>query len=809
MNHTSHLDTEEDTKNQCITPALRRAGWKAASMLMEYSLRADRRRIVPGRNTTTKEARKGPNRPDYILCHGPDCPIAIIEAKKSSLPDYEGLDQAKAYAQLLDVPFAYASSGHEFVEWDASTGQERHIALDAFPSPEELWTRWCAVRGVQPKERTALDKAQYYTTAGGWRPRYYQMKAINRAVEAVIVGHRRRLLLCMATGTGKTYTAFQIVWRLRKAGVVTNVLYLADRNQLIDQPLSGDFAPLAKHATKIQHGRIDTAYELYFGLYQQLAGGQDSEDGEGTSALDNFRQVPPDYFDLIIVDECHRGSARAESSWREILEYFAPAIQIGMTATPNEAADADNARYFGDPIFTYSLREGIEDGFLAPYQVISVQLDKDRDGWEPELGELDDLGQPIPPRRYTLTDFGTTLDLRQRNLAVARAVTEYLQHVGRYSKTIIFCTTQRHALSMLEAIRACNADICRESPNYAVRMTANDETGISYLDDFTSVDAPLPVIATTSKLLSTGVDTKCVKLIVLDANIRSMTEFKQIIGRGTRLREDVGKTFFTIMDFRGVCGLFRDPAFDGPPDVEEAWRQGDPPPCKPADRFEKGEDASESCTQPGGEEEPPADAPRHYVVSGVSVQIVGRSVSYLDENGRLVTEKFEDYTRRNLLRLFGDQADFVELWNGPEEKQAIIKRLEAEGILVEQLKVALGEPDVDEFDLICSIAYGQPPMTRHMRANRVRQGKFLEKYQGIARDILESLLDVYARLGVAEIDDITVLQNQPMSSFGGVSRIVGAFGGTDAYKEAVRAMQRELYLPPQDLHASGENLNMS
>lgn len=793
MPQREHLDTEEDTKNQRITPALRAAGWPSSSMLMEYSLRADRRRIVPGRNETVREARRTPNRPDYILCHGTDCPIAIIEAKKSSLPDYEGLDQAKAYAQLLDVPFAYASSGHKFVEWDASTGRERDIPLDAFPSPAALWERWCSVRNVPPQDRTRLDKALYYTTAGGWTPRYYQMKAINRAVEAVIVGHRRRLLLCMATGTGKTYTAFQIVWRLKKAGAVKNVLYLADRNQLIDQPMSGDFAPLRKVSTKIRGGRIDTSYELYFGLYQQLAGEQDAEDGEGASALDNFRQVPPEYFDLIIVDECHRGSARAESSWREILEYFRPAVQIGMTATPNEAEGADNAAYFGEPIFTYSLREGIEDGFLAPYQVISVQLDKDRDGWEPEPGELDDLGRPIPPRRYTLSDFGPTLDLRQRNLAVAEAVTEYLRHIGRYAKTIIFCTTQRHALSMLEAIRACNEDICRDAPSYAVRMTANDEIGVGYLDDFTSVDAPLPVIATTSKLLSTGVDTKCVKLIVLDANIRSMTEFKQIIGRGTRLREDAGKTFFTIMDFRGVCALFRDPAFDGPPDAEADWRQGDPPPCEPADRFDPGK------AKPGEESEPPAPDPGPepeprtvYEVSGVEVRVVGRTVSYLDENGQLVTDRFEDYTRRNILRLFGSEAEFVALWNGPEERKAILQRLEAEGVFVGRLRAALGEPDVDEFDLICGIAYGRPPMTRSMRANRVRQGKFLDKYQGLARQVLEDLLQVYARIGASELDDMAVLQNEPLKRYG-PARVVRAFGGNPAYRDAVRAMQRALY----------------
>lgn len=783
----NNVDSEEDTKNQFITPALSHAGWKKTSMLMEYSLRSDKRCIVPGQNKTTKKSPKGPNKPDYILCYTPNCPLAVVEAKRSGLDDYEGLDQAKRYAKILNVQFAYSSSGREFVEWNAFTGEERRIPLNQFPSPEVLWKRWCKHRQVKKTDRKSLSNALYYTSANGWTPRYYQMKAINRAVEAVIVDHRKRCLLCMATGTGKTYTAFQIVWRLKKSGVIKNVLYLADRNQLIDQSLAGDFQPFANVSTKIQHGKIDTSYEIYFGLYQQFAG---DEDGDAESTLDNLKQVPQDYFDLIIVDECHRGSAREESSWRVILEYFASAIQIGMTATPNTAEGAKNADYFGDPIFTYSLKEGIEDGFLAPYQVISVHLDKDKSGWKPEEGEKDDLGQILPQKTFTLDDFGQTLELKQRTALVAKVVTDYLKHIGRYSKTIVFCTTQNHALKMVEALRACNQDVCRESPNYAVRMTANDANGISLLDEFVRVDSKIPVIATTSKLLSTGVDTKCVKLIVLDTGIRSMTEFKQIIGRGTRLREDAGKTFFTIMDFRGVCELFKDSDFDGPADYETDFN-----PDK--DTFTTGQDPEPQAPKPknkrGGHTT--GEPPKYFEVGRVSVELEGKETAYLDEDGKLVTEKFEDYTRKNILKMFNSEAEFVELWNGGEEKKAILARLEKEGILIEQIRKELGDPDIDEFDLILKIAFGHPPMTRQMRANRVKQSKFLDKYQGIAREVLDELLQMYARLGVTEIDSVRVLQNEPINRFGGVPRIIQEFGGRNQYLDAVRAMEQELYAP--------------
>lgn len=791
--------TEEDTKNRLITPALKLAGWTSSQMLMEYSLQKDRYRIVPGQNATVLEKQKNRSRPDYILCHSVNMPIAVVEAKRSAKSASDGLDQAINYAKQLDIPFAYSTAGEEFIEFDLTTGEQKHLPLDKFPSPAQLWDRWCQVRGVDNQEkRKQLQQALYYTTADGKIPYYYQMVAINKTVNAVIADQRKRLLLVMATGTGKTFTAFQIVWRLKKAGVVKNVLYLADRNQLIDQTIIGDFVPF-KDMTKIRNGKIDQDYELCFGLYQQLKRGDSSaddddvEDDDGQSLADNYKQVPPDYFDLIIVDECHRGSAREQSSWRDILTYFNSAIQIGLTATPNENEGSDNAAYFGEPIYTYTLKQGIEDGFLAPYQVVTVNLDKDRDGWTPAEGEKDIFGKPLPNKKFTLADFGTTLEIRERTRCVAEIVTQQLKRIGRMSKTIIFCTTEYHAACMRDAMRACNADLVAKEPYYVVRITGSDDEGKSMLDAFTSVNEEYPVVATTSKLLSTGVDTKCVKLIVLDSNIRSMTEFKQIIGRGTRLRPDAGKTFFTILDFRNVCALFKDSHFDGEPDNESHWQDVDPVPStvSPSDLDSKPEPREQTSSS---EKDHLEEAPREiYTVAGVPVEVVGTSVSYLDENGKLVTGKFEDYTRRNILSLFGSEQDFVEVWNGPEEKEAIIRLLADKGILIEHLRKELGQPDMDEFDMIRYIAFGGTPMTRQMRAHKARRSEFLAKYQGVAREVLERLLDIYARIGITEVDQISVLKNEPFEEFGGMVRIVKEFGGRKKYIQAVKSLENVIY----------------
>ncbi len=808
-----HLETEEDTKERRITPALKAAGWSSSMLWMEYSLRSDRFRIVPEKYVTVKEKPSGRNKPDYLLCRSVNCPIAVVEAKRASKCAEDGIDQAIEYAKMLDIPFAYASAGEKFIEFNLKTGKRREFGMDEFPSPDELWKKWCEVRMVPADRETSMDNALYYTSEDGKIPRYYQMVAINRVVNAIVADKRRRALLVMATGTGKTYTAFQIVWRLRKAGLVRNVLYLADRNQLVDQTIIGDFAPFSKIQTKIRGGEIDSGHCIYFGLYQQLKG---RDDGSGTSFADNFRQVPPNYFDLVVVDECHRGSASEESSWREILQYFSSAIQIGLTATPNTAEGADNLEYFGDPLYTYSLKQGIDDGFLAPFQVVRVYLDKDKDGWTPEEGERDIYGQVIEQRKYTVEDYDRNLILYDRTRTVAQRVTKYLRHIGRMSKTIIFCTTQEHAARMRDAIRDCNEDLVAQDHTYCVRMTGDDEEGRKLYGNFTSPYEPYPVVVTTSKLLTTGADTKCVKLIVLDTNIRSMTEFKQIIGRGTRLREDAGKTFFTILDFRGASELFKDESFDGPADIEVEWGTEDPEPKvpggdKPGPGKEddptnppgpKGEDESEPPALPvvpipGSRDEPVKEERVVYHVKGVSVEVAASTVSYLDENGNLVTAKFRDYTRRNILQLFGSEADFLEVWNGPEEKRTILEKLEQNGVLFEELRRELGNPDADEFDLLCEVAYGRAPMTRALRASRAKRSKFLDKYQGTAREVLETLIDIYAREGVREVDNIVVLDNERFDPFGGMRKIVKAFGGKPAYREAIRDLENALYRPTE------------
>lgn len=793
------LLSEEDTKTQRITPALQKAGWPLSQIVMEYNLKADRFRIVPDQNKTYKESSR--TRADYVLFHSTNVPVAVLEAKSAAKTAEEGLGQAITYAKMLDVPFAYASSGDKFVEYNLKTGQQRTIPLTAFPSPADLWRRWCQAREVSPENETRLNDALYYTSIDGKVPRYYQMTAINKVVNAVIADRRKRLLLVMATGTGKTYTAFQIVWRLRKAGVIRNVLYLADRNQLIDQTLTGDFAPFSKIQTKIRAlkkdgavKKIDRNFEIYFGLYQQLKGNSDDACEDDAVITDYYKEVPSDYFDLIVVDECHRGSARDESRWHKILDCFKPSIHLGLTATPNEKDGADNRAYFGDPIYTYTLKQGIDDGFLAPFQVVSVRLDKDENGWEPQDGETDESGQLISKRLYTLKDFGTTIELKNRTDKVAEMVTAYLHHLGTMSKTIVFCNTQRHALAMRDALRRHNTEFCKVNPDYIVRMTADDKEGKDLYENFTSIKKDYPVVVTTSKLLTTGADTKCVKLIVLDQNITSMTEFKQIIGRGTRLREDAGKTFFTILDFRGACELFKDPKFDGDPGNVAQWGDGDPLPHS-GNGDHPPKPPKPKPPVPPTPPRPPVEPAHPYVVGGGVVNVISKTVQYRDGNGKLVTERFEDYTRRNILELFGTEADFMAVWNGPEEKQVVIDRLQEKGVIFEALKREIGNPDLDEFDIVCSIAYGRVPMTRELRASKARNSKFLAKYQGVCRDVLETLLNIYARTGVANIDNRMVLKTEPFLAYGGPVKILREFGGKTGYADAVRDLENGLYLP--------------
>lgn len=830
--------SEEDTKLKFITPALNAREWSSANLTMEYPLKDDRYQVIPGTNKTTRISQKKQYRADYVLLRAANQPLAVLEAKSYEYPDSQGIDQAKKYAELLDVPFAYSSSGHGFVEFNRLTGEQKEIPLHKFPTPDELWEMWCDAKEISRETRETLDHATYYTSSSGKAPRYYQLQAINKTINAIFNEHKKRIMLVMATGTGKTYTAFQIVWRFREAMRAKNpnssirVLYLADRNILVDQTLRDDFAPFGGAAAKIRRGKIDDAIEISFGLYQQLKGPRQSssvsteaevseenfeEDvsEEGTECfIDHYKSVPPDYFDLIIVDECHRGSAREESSWREILDYYSSAVQIGMTATPNYKDGSNNIDYFGKPVYTYSLKQGIEDGYLAPYQVIQFHLDKDIDGWTPDKGEIDDNGKEIPHRKYTLSDFDRNLILRDRVRTVARLVTEELNKIGDKPKTIIFCSNQNHALRMRDALREINPEWMKEDSSYVVRITANDDEGKSKLNDFISTNEPYPVVATTSKLLTTGANTKCVKLIVLDTPIGSMSEFKQIIGRGTRLVEDAGKTMFTILDFRGATSKFSDPEFDGEHPVisggsnetgdkpeGEQGSEGKPGPDdgnNGNDRENTGESeesaTTDDTTQPGDTTEEEKKEKIIYVKDGVKVDLTSRTVMYLDANGKMVTTKYQDFSRKMILEALGEKANFMELWNGDTEKEKIKQLLEEKGVLIEHLREAMAKPDLDLFDLICGVAYGSKGLlTREIRASKARSAKFFDQYSGTARQILEELLDIYAHQGILEIDSIKVVRHPDLKQFGSPTKIISFFGSRDNYRKAVLGLERTLY----------------
>lgn len=766
--------TEEDIKLRFITPAIE-AKW-LNNITMET-------KITDGRFNLRGNMlfREKPKRADYILYIDSNNPIAVVEAKDNRHAVSDGIQQAISYAQMLDVPFAYSSNGDAFYEHDFLTGEERELALDDFPSLEELLDRYQASKNMSENEKKIL-RQPYYTSQNTHEPRYYQRNAINRTLNAIAKG-QQRLLLVMATGTGKTYTAFQIVYRLLKSGMVKKVLYLADRNFLVDKSISDDFAPLKNTIHKINYIREDpitiTSHEVYFSLYQQLAESGDDEDeqdeNEGISRLaELFRK---DFFDLIIVDECHRGSAKRDSSWRRILEYFSSSVQIGMTATPKETKYISNSTYFGAPIYTYSLREGIEDGFLAPFRVINIRTDID-DGWRPKKGQLDKHGQLIEDRIYTNSDFDYKIILEDRSDEVAKEITKYLKSTDRMQKTIVFCATEEHAGRMRDALSRPNADMVMQDPFYVVRITGSDTIGKNKLGYFTSVASPYPVIATTSKLLSTGLDCKMVKLIVLDQMIGSMTEFKQIIGRGTRLNEALGKTHFVIMDFRNVTHLFADPDWDGPIEVIS--------------------DPDVPCPNPGGTYIPsPSPQPREKCVvdkHGCKVEILGKSVSVYDTDGKLLRqESIIDYTKSNILGEYASLEGFIHQWSSLEKKETISSLLLERGIDIEVMKAEQNMADVDDFDFICHVAFNQKPLTRRERANNVKKRDFLNKYKGTARDILEALLDKYMNTGIYEIEKTDVLKLEPLKRFGKLSKIMQYFGGRTEYLEAVNALKDELY----------------
>lgn len=764
--------TEEDIKLQYITPAII-SKWNIRKITMETKI-TDGRINLKG-NLISREK---PKRVDYLLYLSDNNPIAVVEAKDNNHSISHGLQQAMTYAKMLDLPFAYSSNGDGFAEHDFLTGRERQFSLDEFPAEAELISRYKQESnqgsGLIPAQETMIEQP-YYSSQTTYPPRYYQRIAINRTLDAIARG-QQRLLLVMATGTGKTYAAFQIVYRLLQSGMKRKILYLADRNILVDQSIQQDFAPLEKVTHKInvaQDNRTTiTSYQVYFSLYQQLVGDDDQE---------HFSELfAPDFFELIIVDECHRGSAKEESRWRKILEYFSSATQIGMTATPKETKYISNLSYFGEPVYTYSLKEGIEDGFLAPFKVINITTDIS-DGWRPRKGQRDIFGNEIPDRVYTNSDFDYNIIIEDRIQQVAAEITGYLRSTDRMAKTIVFCATEDAAERMRMALANLNSDMVKENPDYVVRITGGDDYGKSKLKYFISASAKYPVIATTSKLLSTGADCKMVKLIVLDEMIGSMTEFKQIIGRGTRLREKDGKTHFVVMDFRNVTRLFADPDWDGPIEIDPGFTPGGAaPPIGPGPGH----------TPPPG---PPTEKP---IVdrNGCKVEIIHKTVSIYDPSGRLLRqESIVDYTKENILGEYASLDNFIRQWTATQKKAEIRDLLRARGIDLEAMKDEQGMSDVDDFDFICHVAFDKKPLTRRERANNVKKRDFLSKYSGVAREVLETLLDKYMNTGVYEIEKAEILKLDPFVKLGKPQKIAGYFGGKERYLQAIQELENALY----------------
>lgn len=766
-----HLMSEEDIKLQYITPAIT-SKWDINKITMETKL-TDGKINLKG-NFVVREK---PKRADYVLYRSANNPIAIVEAKDNKHSISCGLQQAMAYAQMLDLPFAYSSNGDGFAEHDFLTGKERQFGLDEFPTEEELVARYKLESGLTPQQES-IQQQPYYSSQNTYPPRYYQRIAINRTVDAIARG-QDRLLLVMATGTGKTYTAFQIVYRLLQSKMKRKILYLADRNILVDQSIQQDFAPLEKVIHKINVAKDDpstiTSHQVYFSLYQQLVG----DEGE-----EHFRKLfKPDFFDLIIVDECHRGSAKEESRWRLILEYFNSATQIGMTATPKETKYISNINYFGEPVYTYSLKEGVEDGFLAPFKVINIKTDIG-EGWRPRHGQLDKNGVLIPDRIYTNSDYDYNIIIEDRIQQVAAEITKYLKSTDRMAKTIVFCANEDAAERMRQALVNLNADMVKQSPDYVVRITGSDMYGKSKLDYFISVSAPYPVIATTSKLLSTGADCKMTKLIVLDEMIGSMTEFKQIIGRGTRLREKEGKTHFVVMDFRNVSRLFADPDWDGPIEMDDEF---DPNPHTPP----PGPGPGPGPVDPPG---PPKVKP---IVGrdGCKVEIIHKTVSIYDANGKLLRqESIVDYTKENVRGEYASLDAFISEWRKNPNKSEIRDMLLERGIDLSSMKEDQNMADVDDFDFICHVAYDKKPLTRRERANNVKKRDFLSKYSGVAREVLEALLDKYMNSGIYEIEKTEILRLDPFMKLGKPAKIASFFGGKAGYMKAIQELEDAIYM---------------
>ena len=754
--------TEEDIKLRYITPAINNAGWKNEHIRMEYYF-TDGRVIFQGK----VHARQTGKKADYLLFHAANKPIAIVEAKDNNKPLGGGMQQAMEYAHILDIPFAYSSNGDGFLEHDFLTGKETELSLKQFPTPENLYKRLVDAKQLSG-EALKIVEQPFYSDPYTYDPRYYQRIAVERTVEAIAKG-KDRVLIVMATGTGKTITAFQIIHRLKASGLKKKILYLADRNILIDQTMVQDFKPFKKVMTKVQGATIDSAYEVYMALYHQLVSNE-----EGVE--DPFKQVQPTFFDLIIVDECHRGSAKDDSAWRKVLEYFNSATQIGMTATPKAETGANNLDYFGEPIFTYSLLQGIQDGFLAPYRVTNSYISIDLQGFKPDDDEKDLLGREIAQRLYERKDIGRDIAFTKRREIVAKRITKMLKQIGRMTKTIVFCTDIEEAEAMRSLLVNLNADLCKKDARYIMRITGDDNVGKKQLDNFIDVDQPYPTVVTTSELLATGVDCKTCGLIVIDKEIGSMTEFKQIIGRGTRLRTDKGKWHLEILDFRNATAKFKDPKFDGDPE---------PPQGKSGKPYTMPEEPSSVVSEPHVK----------YLVEGEKIAITTEIVSILGEDGKTMrTESITDFTRKQIRKRYATLNDFVKNWTEAERKKAIVDELKDYSVLVDAVREknpALANADI--FDVICHVAFDQPPVSRRERANNVKKRNYFAKYEGKAREVLEALLDKYADYGILNLEDSDILDTAPFNKIGKPQKIVKLFGGLDKFEQALKELENEIY----------------
>lgn len=785
--------SEADIKEKFITPAVTKAGWDEHTQLGREIFFTDGRIYVKGKITARGKRKFA----DYILFYKPNVPIAIIEAKDNNHSVKAGIQQALGYANTLDIPFVFSSNGDGFYFHDktvTSGNIETELSNDEFPSPEELWEKYKKHKGIEDKEVENVISTDYFLDGSGRSPRYYQQIAINRTIEAV-AKKQDRILLVMATGTGKTYTAFQIIYRLWKSGAKKRILFLADRTSLIDQTARGDFRHFKDAMTIIKHKQIDTAYNVYLALYQGLS---------DSKSDDAYKQFSPEFFDLIVVDECHRGSAKEDSKWREILDYFKTATHLGMTATPKETTETSNIHYFGEPVYTYSLRQGIDDGFLAPYKVIKVTLDIDAEGWRPTKGFLDKNGNPVEDRIYNRTDFDKNIVVDERRELVARKITEFLKGNDRFAKTIVFCIDIEHAEGMRTALANANADLVAQNNKYVMQITGDNEEGKRELDSFINPSERYPVIATTSKLMTTGVDAQTCKLIVLDSNIGSPTEFKQIIGRGTRINEEYGKTYFTIMDFRNVTNLFADPNFDGDPvmikDVTEdddISGTDDEITDEPIVDVVDGGDVDFPTPEPpiitgGGTITDPPNPREKIRVNGVEVRIVNERVQYLGTDGQIITESLKDYTKKNVIEKYATLETFLNSWKNADKKKAIVEALEQQGIFFEALKEEIGK-DFDPFDLICHVAYEAKPLTRKERANNVKKRNYFTKYGEKAQSVIKSLLDKYADDDLLTIESLDVLKLDPLNKLGSPLEIINAFGGKENYIQALKELENELY----------------